>query len=92
MISHLKKATSRQYPTESIIDSDNSGDLALQANTPDQAESLLHSREKTVERIGFYVNANKTENMYFKQKEAISLLNSKLLKWSDFIEYFEEMP
>ena len=35
-------------------------DIALLANTPAQAESLLHSLVKAAGRIGLYVYADKT--------------------------------
>ena len=35
-------ARRRRYPSETITDADSSDDLALLANTPAQAESLLH--------------------------------------------------
>ena len=38
---------------------DYANNLAVHANIPAQAESLLHNLEK-VEGIGYYVNANKT--------------------------------
>ena len=36
----LTKKRSRRYPTKTITDAD---DIAILANTPDQAETLLHS-------------------------------------------------
>ena len=44
-------------------------DLALLANTPVQAESLLHSLEQVTGGIGLYINPNKTEFMILKQNE-----------------------
>ena len=38
-------------------------DIAILANTPDQAETLLHSLERAAAGIGLYVNAHKTEYM-----------------------------
>ena len=38
-----KKVKSKQYPTEIITDAVNADDMALLANTPTQAESLLHT-------------------------------------------------
>ena len=60
--SHTKKARSRQYLTETIIDADYIDDLALLANTPMQAESLLHSLEQEAQGIGL----NEIEFMCFK--------------------------
>ena len=51
----LKKPRSRIYPAETITDADYADDLALLANTPAQAESLLHNL-----CIGLYVNPDKT--------------------------------
>ena len=47
--------------------------IALLANTPTQAESLLHSLEQTAGSIGFYVNANKTEYICFNRERPSSL-------------------
>ena len=45
------KKTSRQYPTESMIEADYADDLVLLTNTYGQAESLLHSLEQTARHI-----------------------------------------
>ena len=52
----------------------------LLANTPTQAESLLHSQEHTAGGIGLLMNANKTEYMCVNQKGYISTLNGNSLK------------
>ena len=44
----LTKKRSRRYPAKTITDADYTDDLALQANTPNQAETLLHSLERAV--------------------------------------------
>ena len=44
-----------------MIDADYSDNLALLANTPDQAESFLLSLEQASSVIGLYVNAIKIE-------------------------------
>ena len=41
----LAKERSRRYPTQTITDTDYADDIALLANTPAQAETLLHCRE-----------------------------------------------
>ena len=61
----VKKARSRWYTTETISDTFYADDLALFANTPTQAESLLHSLTQAAGDIGLTVNADKTEHMYF---------------------------
>ena len=39
----LAKVRSRRYPAQTITDTDYSNDIALLANTPTQAKTLLHS-------------------------------------------------
>ena len=70
----LTKKRSRRYPAKTIIDADYADDIALLANTPNQAETLPHSLEKTTAGIGLHVNAHKTEFMCFNQKGDISTL------------------
>jgi len=76
----LKKARSRRYPAQTVTDADYADDLALLADTPAQAESLLHSLEEAAKDIGLYVNSGKTEFMSFKKKGNISTLDGKPLK------------
>ena len=40
----LKNATSRRYHAENVTGADYADDIALQANTPAQAESLLEQQ------------------------------------------------
>ena len=42
----LTKKRSRRYPTKTITDADYADDIAILANTPNQAEILLHSFER----------------------------------------------
>ena len=62
------------------MDADYTDDIALLANTPTQAESLLHSLEQAEGGIDLYVNADKTEYMCFNQKGDISTVNDGSLK------------
>ena len=48
-------------------------DLALHTNAPALGESLQHNLEQPKRGIGCYVNANKTEYTYSKQKKSSSL-------------------
>ena len=48
----LAKERSRRYPHQTITDADYADDIELLANTPAQAESLLHSLEQTAGGIG----------------------------------------
>ena len=41
----LTKERSRKYPAQTITDADYANDIALLANMPTQAETLLHSLE-----------------------------------------------
>ena len=52
----LAKKRSRRYPAQTITDADNADDIGLLANTPAQAESLLHSLERAAANIGLHVN------------------------------------
>ena len=69
------------------MDADYTDDLALLANTPAQAKSLLNSLEQAVRGIGLYINSNKTLYMCFKQDGAISRKNGKPLKLGDQFTY-----
>ena len=79
----LTKKRSRMYPTKTITDADYAGDIAILANTPVQAEKLLHSLERAVTGIGLHVNAHKTEYMCFNQTGDISTLGGISLKLVD---------
>ena len=60
----LTKERSRRYPAQTITDAYSTDDIAFPANTPAQAESLLHSLERTAAGIDLHLNAHKTEYMY----------------------------
>ena len=79
----LTKERSRRYSVKTITDADYADDIALLANAPAQAETLLHSLERAAAGIGLHVNAHKTEYMCFNQTGDISTLNSSTLKIVD---------
>ena len=83
----LTKRRSRRYPAKTITDADYADDLAILANTPNQAETLLHSLERAVAFIGLHVNAHKTEYMFNNQTGEISMLNGTSLKLVDKFTY-----
>ena len=83
----LTKKRNRRYPTKTITDADYADDIALLTNTPNQAETLLHSLERAAAGIGFHVNAHKTEYMCYNQTGDISTLNSTSLKLVDKFTY-----
>ena len=73
----LAKERSRRYPVQTITDADYTDDIALLANTPAQAKTLLHSLEQAAGGIGLHVNADKTEYMCFNQRGDISTLKGE---------------
>ena len=80
----LTKKRSRRYPAKTITDAN---DIAILANTPNQAETLLHSLEQAAAGIGLHVNAHKTEYMCFNQTGDISTLGGTSLKLVDKFTY-----
>ena len=83
----LTKKRSRRYPAKTITDADYADDIAILANTPDQAETLLHSLERAAASIGLYVSAYKTEYMCYNQTGDISTLEGTPLKLLDKFTY-----
>ena len=83
----LTKARSGRYPSQMIINADYADDIALLANTPTQAESLLHSLEQSACGIGLDVNTDKMEFMCFNHRGNISTLNGRSLKLVDKFTY-----
>ena len=83
----LTKKRSRRYPAKLITDADYADDIAQLANTPNQAEKLLHSLERAAAGIGLHVNAHKTEFMCFNQKGDISTLDGTSLRPVDKFTY-----
>ena len=65
-----------------MTDADYADHLELLSNTPVQSNSLQYSLEQAAGETGLYMNANKTEFMYFKQG-ASSTLYGKPLKFVD---------
>ena len=59
----LTKERSRRYPAQAITDADYANVIALLANTPAQAETLLHCLERAAGGIGLFVNADKMEHV-----------------------------
>ena len=54
----LTKERSRRYPEQTITDADYADDIALLANAPILAKTLLHSLEPAAAGIGLHVNAH----------------------------------
>ena len=72
---------SRRYPTKT--DTDCANDIALLANVPAQAKTLLYSLEWAAVGIGLHVNAHKTEYMCLNQTGNISTLKGSTQKLVD---------
>ena len=78
---------SKRYPAKTITDTDYADDIAILANAPAQAETLLHSLERATADIGLYVNAHKTEYMCFNQTGDTSTIRGCSLKLVDKFTY-----
>ena len=83
----LTKKRSRRYPAKTIIDADYADDIALLANTLNQAETLLRSLERAAAGISLHVNAHKTEYMCYNHTGDISTLDETSLKLVDKFTY-----
>ena len=70
----LTMKRSRKYPAKTITNADYADDIALLANAPAPAETLLHSLELAAAGIDLHVNAHKTEYTCFNQTGDISTL------------------
>ena len=83
----LTKKRSRRYPAKTITDADYVDEIAILANTPNQAETQLNSLELAAAGIGLHVNAHKTEYIYFNQTGDIFTLAGTSLKLVDKFTY-----
>ena len=83
----LTKKRSKRYPAKTITDADYADDLALLANTPNQAETLLHSLERAAAGIGLHVNAHKIKYMCYNQTGNITTLDGASLRLVDKFTY-----
>ena len=87
MCIYARKKRSRRYPAKTITDAGYTDDIAILANTSNQAETLLHSLEWATAGIGLHVNEHKTEYMCFNQADDISTLEGTSLKLVDRLTY-----
>ena len=79
----LTKKRSKRYSAKTITDADYADNIAILANTPNQAETLLHSLERDAAGIGIHAKAHKTEYMCFNQTGDISTQDGTSLKLVD---------
>ena len=77
----------RRCPAKTITDAEYADDIAILANTPNQAETLLHSLKRAATGIGLHVSAHKTEYMCYNQTGDISTLGGTPLKLLDKFTY-----
>ena len=68
----LAKVKSRRSSIRTNTDMDYTDDIALLANTPAQAQSLLHSLEQAADGIGLHVNTDKKKSSRALIKEVTS--------------------
>ena len=83
----LTKKRSRRHPAKTITDADYADDIAILANTPNQAETLLHSLEQAAAGIGLHANAHKTEYMCYNKTGDNITLDGTPLKLVDKFTY-----
>ena len=86
---YFGKGKKQIYPKQTITDDDSADDIALLANTPTWAESLLLSLERSAGNISLHVYADKTKLMCYNQRGDISTLNGWSLKNVDKFTYLE---
>ena len=84
---HKIRENGRRYPEKTITDANYADDIAILVNTPNQAETLLHSLERPAAGISLHVNAHKTEYMRYNQTGDISTLDGSSLKLVDKFTY-----
>ena len=83
----LTKKRSKSHPAKTITDADYADDIAILANTPNQAETLMHSLERATVGIGLHINAQKTEYVCYNQTGDITTLVRTPLKLVDKFTY-----
>ena len=83
----LTKKRSGRYPAKTITDADYVDDIAILANTPNHAETLLHSLERAAAGIDLHVNAHKKEYMCYNHTGNIFTLDGTSLKLVDKFTY-----
>ena len=79
----LTKERTRRYVAPTITDADYADDRAILTNTPAQAKTLLHSRERLAGGIYLHIIADKTEYICFNQTGFIFTLNGSYRKLVD---------
>ena len=83
----LTKKRRRRYPAKTNTDADYADDIAMMANTANQAKTLLHGLERATAGICLHDNAHKTEYISFNQAGDISTLAGTSPKMVEKITY-----
>ena len=83
----LTKERSRRYSAQTITYADYADDIALLANTPTRAETLLHNMYRAAAGIGLHIKSEKMEYICFNQRGDISTLNGSSLNLVDKFTY-----
>ena len=83
----LTKKRSRRYPAKTNTDADYTDSIAILANTPARAETLLYSQERAAAGISLHINAHKREYMCFNQTGDIYTLGGSSLELVDKFTY-----
>ena len=81
------KEMKQKVPRKNNTDADSAEDIAILANTPNKAETLLYSLERAAAGTGLHVNAHTTEYICYNQTGNISSLDGISLKLVDKITY-----
>ena len=81
----LTKERSTRYPALIITDADYADDIELLANVSAQAETLLHSLERSAAGIGVHVNAHKMEYIVVYIHICMQNHNDDTIKTSDTV-------
>ena len=84
---HIFRESLLYLQIKTITDADYADDIAILANTPNQAETLLHSLERAAVGIGLHVNTYKTEYMCYNQTGDITKPDGTPLKLVDKFTY-----
>ena len=81
------KEKKQKVSAKTITDANYADDIAILANAPNQAETLLQSLEWAATGIGLHVNTHKTEYVCYNQTSSISTLRRTSLKLVDKFTY-----
>ena len=86
-VSNWQRKEAEDTSHKLLWNTDFADDIVLLANTPVQAETLLHSLEWAAGGMGFHINTDKTEYICFNQRGDISTLKDEPLKLVDKFTY-----